>query len=98
MRRKVFWSSVKMTVGHILIGVYNIFLVMLLNNLIFENTAVAWLYFFTVPMLSGIVAYRAIHRLKDYQVKSKLEKQDMSKLLQMRKNIIEKIERLIPVA
>ena len=98
MRRKVFWSSVKMTVGHILIGVYNIFLVMLLNNLIFENTAVAWLYFFTVPMLSGIVAYRAIHRLKDYQVKSKLEKQDMSKLLQLRKDILEKIEKFIPVA
>jgi len=98
MRRRVFWSSVKMMVGHLLMAIYNIFLVMLLNKTLFHNTAVAWIYFFTVPMLSGIIAYRAIHRFKDYQVKSKLEKQDMSKLLQLRKDIIEKIERLIPVA
>lgn len=98
MKRKVFWSSVKMMVGHILMGLYNVGIVMLLNALIIKNTPLAWAYFFLVPMMSGLIAYRAIQRLKDFKIKSKLAKQDVSTLVKMRKDIKEKIEALIPVA
>lgn len=98
MKRKVFWSSVKMMVGHILMGVYNIGIVMLLNALFIKNTPIAWAYFFLVPMMSSLIAYKAIHRLKDFKIKSKLAKQDVSAFVKMRKDIKEKIKMLIPVA
>ncbi|SFT88370.1 1-acyl-sn-glycerol-3-phosphate acyltransferase [Lishizhenia tianjinensis] len=98
MKRKVFWSSVKMMVGHILMGLYNIGIVMLINALFIKNTPIAWAYFFLVPMLSGLIAYKAIQHLKDYKIKSKLAKQDVSTLVKMRKDILEKIGAIIPVA
>lgn len=98
MKRKVFWGSVKMMVGHILMGLYNIPLVMLFNKLFFHNTAIAWAYFFLVPMLSSVMAYTAFQRLKDFKIKSKIAQQDLSTLVKMRKDIVEKIETTIPVA
>lgn len=98
MKRRVFWGSVKMMMGHAIFGIYNITLLLLINYLVCQNNAVWIAYFFIVPMLSGITAYTWFKKFNDYKTKKALDKQDVSKLSKLRKDCIESIYRTIPVA
>lgn len=97
-KRKVFWGSVKMLMGALINGIYNIILVILLNKLIIHNTPVAWFYFFTVSPIAGVIAYSYAKRYKNFKVMNRLQKEDVSKAIAQRAELIKEINNLIPVA
>lgn len=97
-KRKVFWGSVKMLMGALLNGIYNILLVILLNKLLFNNTSFAWAYFFIVPPLTGVLAYAYAKRVHNYKIMKRLRREDVSNIMQERTELINEIKKNISVA
>lgn len=56
-KRKVFWGGVKMMLGKLFIGLYNIPLVIILHLNLFDSHWISWPYYFIVPPLTGFIAY-----------------------------------------
>jgi len=103
-KRHVFWSSVKMMLGAIAIGLFNIPLVLLLNNFVFIplffdlkmiNLFIPWIYYFTVPIF-GVIAYRWFQTAQDLIAVAKLRKAaNLFSLLEERNALIGKIDVLV---
>ena len=97
-RRKVFWGSVKMTLGVVAIGLFNLIFVFLGYYLIYPSWLIWIGYFFTVAPLSGMIAYGYFSKIKDYKkYKSTLER-DLSEIATLRESLLERINQFIPVA
>lgn len=94
-KRKVFWGSVKMMLGAISIGLYNIVFVILLNYAVYQNGMFWLLYFFIVPPLTGLIAYNYFKRLKLHKSMKRLNRMDLGEILEMRNNLLFKIENTI---
>lgn len=94
-KRKVFWSSVKITMGTLLMALWNIPMVYLLDVFIFHNGIIAWAYYLLLPLI-GWITYLWFQKLRDYRIKKELQKSDLSSLLQKRTELIEKIGEIIP--
>ena len=97
-KRKVFWGSVKMLMGALINGVYNILLVLLLNKLIFQSAPIAWTYFLIVPPLSGVIAYSYAKKIQNFKIMQRLKVENVSDLLEQRTQLIQDIKTYIPVA
>lgn len=98
MKRKVFWSSVKMMMGHALFAIYNIILLTLMNYLVFQNGALWLVYFFTIPMLTGLIAYKWFKTKNYLKRKKELKAVDLSGFMKMRSDCLKKVNDTIPVA
>lgn len=94
-KRKVFWSSVKLTLGFLVMALWNIPLVYLLNFLIIKNTYISLIYYFMLP-IAGRISYSWFRILKRYKVKTNLQKIDLTKIMDKRKQLIEKIDLIYP--
>ncbi len=98
-KRAVFWSSVKMMLGAVAIGLFNIPLVLLLNHFVFIplfydlktiNLFIPWIYYFTIPIF-GVIAYRWFKTAQDLSAMAKLRKSsNLASLLEERRALIEK--------
>jgi 1-acyl-sn-glycerol-3-phosphate acyltransferase len=98
-KRAVFWSSVKMMLGAVAIGLFNIPLVLLLNHFVFIplfydlktiNLFIPWIYYFTIPIF-GVIAYRWFQTAQDLSAMAKLRKSsNLASLLAERRALIEK--------
>lgn len=93
-KRRVFWSSVKMMLGMLTMALFNWPIVSLLNTYLLHDIALAWLYFFTIPLL-GLSAYLWKRKFFDYQAKRKLASMDLKEFVQKRNDLKEKIDRLV---
>ena len=93
-KRRVFWSSVKMMVGMLMMAIFTSAAVYLLNSHYIHNAWLSLAYFFTLPLF-GIVAYTWKRKLVDFQTKRKLNKMDLKDFIQKRKELEEKIKSLI---
>jgi hypothetical protein len=93
-KRRVFWSSVKMMLGMLTMALFNWPIVSLLNTYFLHDVALAWLYFFTIPLL-GLSAYLWKRKFFDYQAKRKLASMDLKEFVQKRNDLKEKIDRLV---
>jgi hypothetical protein len=99
-KRRVFWSSVKMMLGAVAIGLFNIPLVLLLNHFVFIplffdlktiNLFIPWIYYFTIPIF-GVITYRWFQTAQDLSAMAKLRKSaNLASLLAERSALIEKI-------
>lgn len=97
-RRKVFWGSVKMTLGVVAIGLFNLIFVFLGYYLIYPSWLIWIGYFFTVAPLSGMIAYGYSNKIKDHKkYKSTLER-DLSEIATLRESLLERINQFISVA
>ncbi len=96
-KRPVFWSSVKVILGSLILTLWNIPLVWLLHAFLVKNGLVSLIYFLMLPFI-GLITYYWFRRLKDYRTKKALQKMDLSAILEKRKQLMEQIERLIPNA
>jgi 1-acyl-sn-glycerol-3-phosphate acyltransferase len=94
-RRKVFWGSVKMTLGALAIGIYNIIFLLILNYTLYQNGAFWWLYFFIVPPLTGVVAYNYFKRIKLHKEMKRLESLDLSEAYKKRRQAMDMIAKMI---
>lgn len=97
-KRPVFWGSVKMLLGAIAFGIYNLILVTLLHFFTYENSVFWFLYFFIVPPLSGLVTYNYFKRYRNNKTMKKIYSSDLTELISKRSKLIEDIEAFIPVA
>jgi 1-acyl-sn-glycerol-3-phosphate acyltransferase len=98
-KRAVFWSSVKMMLGAVAIGLFNIPLVLLLNHFVFIplffdlktiNLFIPWIYYFTIPIF-GVIAYRWFQTAQDLTAMARLRKSsNLASLLEERRALIEK--------
>ena len=93
-KRRVFWSSVKMMLGMLTMALFNWPIVSLLNTYFLHDVALAWLYFFTIPLL-GLSAYLWKRKFFDYKAKRKLASMDLKDFVQKRNDLEEKIARLV---
>lgn len=56
-KRKVFWGGVKMMLGKLFVGLYNIVFVILLHIYVFKHHWISWPYYFIVPASTFLIAY-----------------------------------------
>lgn len=97
-RRPVFWGSVKMLLGTLLNGLYNILLVVLANFLVYRNPSFWVVYFFTIPAITGMIAYAYFERLKKKQKLNSMKSHDWSNVVELRQKCREAIQKIIPIA
>ncbi len=100
-KRRVFWSSVKMMLGAVAIGLFNIPLVILLNHFVFIplffdlktiNLFIPWVYYFSIPIF-GVIAYRWFQSAQDLIAIKRLNKgANLSSLLEERNALIRKMD------
>ena len=97
-KRKVFWGSVKMTLGVVAIGLFNLIFLFLGYYLVYPSWLL-WLgYYFIVPPLTGIIAYGYFNRIKDYKNYKRTLKMDLSEINLKREELLNRIYEIIPVA
>ena len=95
-KRAVFWSSIKMFLGMILMGLWNIPLVWMLNHFLIHSWLIALIYYFISPVI-GMITYEWFRILKTYKQKKACMNDDHSEVMKMRNELIERIDRLIPL-
>lgn len=95
-KRRVFWGSVKMTMGTLLIGLYNIVLLVIINHFVFYNSWLWTAYFFIVPPLTGIYTFNFFQRKKKEKELLTIQSKDIGELIEKRNTLREKIKQLFP--
>ncbi len=98
MRRKVFWGSVKMMLGKLIGSIYNIPIVMLLTHYLFPHWSLGIVYFLFVAPTLWRIAYAYQNWFLEYRLKGMMQQADLSKFVEKRKQLVEKIQTLVPVA
>ena len=97
-KRRVFWSSVKLMLGKVSVGIFNIPVFFLIYNFIYPSFWLGLGYFlFIIPTL-GLIAYLYQRKITIYKTKGLMQKMDLSAIIEKRRILIEKIKNLIPVA
>jgi hypothetical protein len=97
MKRKVFWGSVKMMMAQIIGSIYNIPIIILVTKWVLPHWSLGILYFFIAPVLWRL-SYEYVHQFKEIRIKRKMKSVDLSKFVEKRAELEERIKRLIPVA
>lgn len=93
-RRKVFWSSVKVTLGMLSMGLWNIPLVWALNHFFIHSSLIAFCYYMFCPIL-GLLTYEWFRILHDVKAKKRLRKMKLDDLLTQRKSLMQRAESLV---
>ena len=96
-KRKVFWGSVKMMLGQLLIAIYNIPVFFLFYYFVYPSWWLAVGYYFSIG-LTGLAAYKWFEYLADYKAKKEIAKADITDLINRTEELKRKIEQLVPVA
>ncbi len=94
-RRKVFWGSVKLIAGKLLIAILNIPLIFVFYYLVYPSWWLGIAYFLSIG-LTGLSAYMWVKYLKDFKVKGIMNKTDLSKLIKKRDALEAKVNDLVP--
>lgn len=94
-KRKVFWGSVKLILGKLVIAILNIPTLFLFYYLIYPSVWLSILYFLLIGLF-GLAAYVWMINIKSYKIKSILEKQNLDKIIEKRKNLVSQINNIIP--
>ncbi len=92
-RRKVFWSSVKLLLGMLFMGLYNIPFIFLFYHFIYPSYWLAIAYY-CLTGLFGYTAYMYIRNIRAFKTKSRILKTDISALISRREELRERIREL----
>lgn len=95
MKRKVFWGSMKLILGQLLIAILNIPLIFVFYYFIYPSW---WLwigYFFSIG-LTGLAAYMWMVNFKAFKTKGVINKTDLSKIIAKRDALEKDMQALIP--
>lgn len=97
MKRKVFWGSVKMMMAKIIGSIYNIPIIILITKWYLPHWSLGVLYYFITPVLWRL-SYEYARQFKEIQIKRKMKSVDLSKFVEKRAELEERIKKLVPVA
>jgi hypothetical protein len=96
-KRKVFWGSVKLLLGMISMGLLNIPFIFLFKTYIYPSYVLGLIYYMLIGLF-GLAAYIWRICFKRFQEKGVIAKTDLSKIIQKRNDLLQKIQQMIPVA
>lgn len=96
-KRRVFWGSVKLLLGMISIGLINIPFIFLFHAFVYPSYWLGFIYYLLIGLF-GLAAYMWFRNYIRYKEKGILSKMDLTKILQKRTDLLEKIHDQIPVA
>ncbi len=94
-RRKVFYGSVKLILGKIIMGLLMIPFIFLFHAYIYPSWGLAFLYYAMIGIF-GLCAYVWMLNFKDFKTKGIVTKMDTSKLAEKRSKLVEKLNTVIP--
>jgi len=94
-KRPVFWSSVKMIAGTILMGIGNIPVIFLFYSCVYPSYWLAFLYYLCIGWL-GLAAYLWVKTWKTYKEKRRMKQLDLSAFWETRKVLLERTLRVFP--
>lgn len=96
MKRPVFWSSVKMFLGMLIMALWNIPIIILADSYLIHHFWISLGIYLLLPFV-GIVAYKWMNLFREFKEKKRLAKTNVSELIEKRKDLLDKIEKLIPL-
>lgn len=96
-KRRVFWSSVKMLLGMIIIGLVNIPVIFIFYHFVYPSYWLGFAYYAGIGIY-GISAYIWVRQLKVFKIKGQMKKVSLDKFWKKRSELLERIKDLIPVA
>lgn len=94
-RRKVFWGSVKLAMGKIVMGLLNIPFIFLFYHFVYPSWWLAFAYYFAIGLF-GLAAYMLVSNFKDFKKKGAINKTDISKFVAKRSSLIEQLHAFLP--
>lgn len=93
-RREVFWSGVKLLLGALFATLYNLPAIWLFHDYIFQSYWLGFLYFMTVPAISGVIAYNYGLRFADTMRVMSAPKAVLAKFAERRNVLAAKIKQI----
>lgn len=96
-KRRVFWSSVKLLLGMISIGLLNIPMIFLFHNYIFPSYWLGFLYYVMIGFF-GVSAYQWFRSLSVLREKKSMKKNVVDYFWQKRVDLEKEIVDIIPIA
>jgi hypothetical protein len=97
-RRPVFWGSVKMLLGLVAAGLFNLIILFLGVYVVYHSWPFWLLVYFIVIPLSGVIAYNWFKCLNRVKRRSNMFEKDLGDLGVQREKIMKEIRAIIPVA
>lgn len=95
MRRKVFWGSVKLVVGKIVMGLVNLPVIWLFYYFIFPSWWMAIAYYAAIGLF-GLAAYMWFRNLKYFKTKGAINKAKMDAFIKKRQDLVQQLEEVLP--
>lgn len=96
-KRRDFWPSVKLLMGMLLIGIYNIPFIFIFKKYIYPDYCYAILYYLLIGVF-GMVAYHWRENYVAVLQKKKEKKMNLQPIIAKRNELEERVKALIPVA
>ena len=94
-RRPVFWGSVKLVAGKIVIGLVNLPVIWLFYYFIYPSWWLSIGYYFSIGLL-GLAAYTWHLNFVSFKKKGVINKTNIKHLIENRKALVERIETIVP--
>jgi 1-acyl-sn-glycerol-3-phosphate acyltransferase len=96
-RRKVFWGGMKMMIGKLFSGLYNIPFIFLFHAYVYESYLLGFAYYYLVPTISGFIAYRWFQHVGTILEIRKIKKAkiDLNKFVSKRESAEKQINEII---
>ena len=95
-KRRVFWGSVKLILGMIVMGLINIPAIFLFYNCVYPSYLLGFLYYALIGFF-GLAAYKWWKNFLQFREKGVVMKTDVTKIVAKRKALTEQIEATIPI-
>ena len=96
-KRRVFWSSVKLLMGMIAIGILNIPVIFAIHAYVYPSYLIAIAYYLLIGLF-GLAAYMWFRHVKRFQQKGIANQKDLTNWIERRAALIKEIQSEIPVA
>lgn len=94
-RRKVFWGSVKVVAGKIVIGLTNLPVIWLFYYFVYPSWWLAIGYYVAIGLF-GLAAYMWFRNLKYFKTKGAINKVKMDAFINKRKELVERLGEVLP--
>jgi hypothetical protein len=94
-RRKVFWGSVKLVAGKIIIGLANLPVIWIFYHLVYPNWWLAVLYYASIGLL-GLAAYAWFKTYREFKIKGQLKSAKLDAIIEKREQLQNRLDALLP--
>lgn len=94
-RRRVFWGSVKLVAGMIVMGLVNIPFIWVFYHLVYPSWWLAFAYYAAIGLF-GLAAYMWFRNLKYFKTKGAIQKANLDSFIKKRAQLVARLEEVLP--